>query len=71
MVKEYLNEYIIPQPIGYRVHRSLSRYVNAALRRGCQLVEMIEPQLPASFGAIKDVVVPSYVVLAFRSGLAT
>lgn len=69
VVKEYLNEYVIPQSIGYRVHRPLSRYVNAALRRGCHLVEMIEPQLPASFGAVKDVVVPSYVILTFRSGL--
>lgn len=45
VVREYFQHYSIAQRWGARIHRPLSHYVNALIRRDARIVAMIEPQL--------------------------
>lgn len=70
-IREYLNEH--EQDFGgiaRNFHRPLSTYVNETIRLGCDLVEMVEPQL--TLAQIEDprqellTRVPNFIVVAAR-----
>lgn len=65
-VREYLEEYLIQQNYGYRIHRPLSHYLNAVIRHHSLIKEVVEPQLdPAQPFAEneRDRHVPSFIVI--------
>ena len=67
-VREYFAEYPIAQRWGERIHRPLSTYVNALLRRRMHLQAMIEPQLDPQLSETvpelqRNIHVPGFVAL--------
>jgi 2-polyprenyl-3-methyl-5-hydroxy-6-metoxy-1,4-benzoquinol methylase len=68
-VREYFAEYLIKQDYGYRLHRPLSSYLNAVIRSGGSIKEIVEPrldqaELPADFpDNERDLHVPSFIVI--------
>jgi 2-polyprenyl-3-methyl-5-hydroxy-6-metoxy-1,4-benzoquinol methylase len=44
-VPEYLDEYVVEQPVSVRFHRPLSWYLNLVIDGGCAIRRLIEPQL--------------------------
>lgn len=68
-VREYLREYVAPQPIGSLFHRPLSSYLNLLANEGCVLRRVIEPRLDPALAAQnptheRNVHVPSFIVIA-------
>ena len=64
-VAEYLDEYVIPQTYGVKIHRPLSKYLNLITSHGCSLREVVEPQLTDPYLNFKDAHIPSYLILDF------
>jgi 2-polyprenyl-3-methyl-5-hydroxy-6-metoxy-1,4-benzoquinol methylase len=44
-IAEYFDEQPVKQRFGYFFHRTLSQYLNLVLQAGCQLRQIVEPQL--------------------------
>ena len=68
IVKEYFKEYEVKQNHGYSFHRPLSMYINLIIKSGCEIVEMIEPQLDENIAkenprGERDVHVPSFIIV--------
>lgn len=68
VVKEYLKEYEVKRNHGYSFHRPLSTYINFIIKCGCEIVQMIEPQLPENIAkensnGQREVHVPSFVLI--------
>lgn len=67
-LREYLAEYALHPAFGVNFHRPLSTYVNATIRLGCQIEEIVEPGLdvPDATDAAHDVLVhiPNFVVVS-------
>jgi len=68
VIKEYFKEYAVLRNHGYSFHRSLSVYINFVIQSGCEIVQMIEPQLPENIAkenskGQRDVHVPSFVII--------
>lgn len=67
-VKEYLNDYTTQQAFAPLYHRPLSRYLNLVVQEGCNLRQIIEPQLGAEWARHgpayeRNVHVPSVIVV--------
>jgi len=72
LVQEYLAEYPMERPQATDFHRPLATYLNAVIRTGCRITEVVEPGLPAELvdapgvgrGAAGLVHVPNFLVIA-------
>ncbi len=67
-VREYLQEYAVPQGYAYLFHRPLSAYINFILEEGCTLQKMLEPQLSEELAAgdplaERNIHVPQFIVI--------
>ena len=67
-VREYLQEYTMPQNYAYLFHRPLSAYINFLIEEGCFLRKILEPQLGADIArqdalAERSLHVPQFVVI--------
>ncbi len=67
-VREYLQEYSVPQTYAYLFHRPLSAYINFVIEEGCILHKVLEPQLSKEIAqqdllAERSVHVPHFVVI--------
>jgi SAM-dependent methyltransferase len=70
-VREYFEEYAIPQRWGYRFHRPLSHYLNALIQRGGSLQAAIEPRLDAvqaGTAGERNLHVPGFIVFHVMKG---
>lgn len=45
-VNDYFAEYTIKNYIGVSIHRTLSSYINLVIEAGCNVVKILEPQVP-------------------------
>jgi 2-polyprenyl-3-methyl-5-hydroxy-6-metoxy-1,4-benzoquinol methylase len=67
-VREYLQEYTVPQTYTYLFHRPLSAYINFIIEEGCILRKMLEPQLSEELArqdalAERSLHVPHFIVI--------
>jgi 2-polyprenyl-3-methyl-5-hydroxy-6-metoxy-1,4-benzoquinol methylase len=68
-VRDYLHQHTIPQTFAApRFHRPLSRYLYLAIQHGCELRQIIEPQLGPEWAErgpqyARNVYVPSFIVV--------
>jgi 2-polyprenyl-3-methyl-5-hydroxy-6-metoxy-1,4-benzoquinol methylase len=72
-VEEYLNEFVVPQSVGYYVHRPLSAYLNVIIDAGCRIRRVVEPTLTpdgvAELGAgNRNTRVPNFIVIHAERG---
>jgi len=68
-IKEYFDEFVIKQLVGYAFHRPLSVYVNFLIDNGCVLRRMIEPTLsPEGLQVLgpnnRNMHVPNFIVIS-------
>lgn len=67
-ISEYFKEYEIKNFTGYSFHRTLSTYVNFLIENGCEIKQIIEPQLSEDVGKQnphheRNVHIPSFLVI--------
>lgn len=67
-VREYFREYETTQRFGVATHRPLSSYMNLVINEGCNISEVVEPQLKeADLGTDRkgdrDIHVPSFIFI--------
>jgi SAM-dependent methyltransferase len=68
-IEEYFQEFVIPQQVGYSIHRPLSAYLNLVIAAGCSIQRVVEPTLTAEGVAAlgenqRDLYVPNFMVIS-------
>lgn len=67
-MRDYFRERAVKQDYGHFIHRPLSTYLNAVMRAGCTLQQVIEPQLEKAVALQYDAErywhVPGYIIVS-------
>jgi hypothetical protein len=68
-VDEYLSEFVVPQVVGYYIHRPLSAYLNLVIDSGCMIRRVIEPTLtPEGIATLgeqdRNLHIPNFIVIS-------